>query len=206
MKKLIIFGSGGHSKVVLDIAEKMIEFDIQGFIDDYLPTGSKIMGLPILGNREKILELKNTGGDFEVIVAIGNNRLRREISTWLRHHGLQMARLIHPSAQIGRDVTVGTGTVLMAGVIVNSGTNIGDDVILNTNCSVDHDCIVESGVHIAPGVSICGGVTIGTNSILGVGSSVIPSKKIGNNVVVAAGAVVVNDIKDDVTVIGVPAK
>jgi len=83
---------------------------------------------------------------------------------------------------------------------------IGKHVIINTCASVDHDCKLEDFVHIAPCVHLAGGVLVGEGSLLGVGSSVIPYRRIGKWSIVGAGSVIVNDIPDHVTVVGVPAK
>ena len=94
----------------------------------------------------------------------------------------------------------------MAGVIINADSEIGDLAIINTGATVDHDCRVSEGVHIAPQCAIAGTVVIGRMSFLGIGTRVIPGVGIGSNVTVGAGGVVIGDIPDNVTAVGVPAR
>jgi acetyltransferase EpsM len=78
--------------------------------------------------------------------------------------------------------------------------------ILNTGSSVDHDCVIEDFAHVAPNAVICGGVHVGKGTLVGAGATIIPSIRIGKNCVIGAGAVVVNDVEDNSTVVGNPAK
>lgn len=200
---LIVFGSGGHAKVVIDAAEK------QGFkqilvVDDAEKNwGTQLMGYRILGGREALLQLHNRP---PAIVAVGDNSARVSISTWMETHGFPLTAVIHPSAQVGRGAQIGRGSFLVAGSVINSDAVIGANVIVNTGATVDHDCIIGDGVHLAPGVHVCGRVEIGAGSFLGVGAVVIPGVRIGANCVVGAGSTVLDDIPDGALVAGVPAR
>ena len=137
------------------------------------------------------------------IAAIGDSITRQSIIeqfdfTWLT--------LIHPSAYIDETASLGAGTVVMAGAIVQPGSRIGRHAIINTAASVDHDCTIEDFVHICPGAHLAGTVSVGERTLLGTGCSVIPGIHIGANVIVGAGAVVTKDLPDGVTVVGLPAK
>jgi len=200
---LVVFGSGGHAKVVIDAAEK------QGFehilvVDDQPRNwGALLMGYRVLGGREALLQL---GKRPPSIVAVGDNSARVSISSWLEIQGFPLATVIHPSAQIGRGVRIGPGSLLVAGAVVNSDAVIGANGIVNTGATVDHDCVLGDGVHLAPGVHLCGRVEIGAGSFLGVGAVVIPNVRIGVNCVVGAGSTVLVDIADNSRVAGVPAR
>lgn len=200
---LIVFGSGGHAKVLIDAAEK------QGFkqmlvIDDAQQNwGNQIMGYPILGGREALLQMHNRP---PAITAVGDNSARITISTWMESHGFPLIAVVHPSAQVGRGVQIGRGSFLVAGSVINSGAVIGTNVIVNTGATVDHDCIIGDGAHLAPGAHVCGGVEIGAGSFLGVGAVVVPSVHIGTNCIVGAGSTVLFDVPDNSRVAGIPAR
>lgn len=200
---LIVFGAGGHAKVVIDAAEKQGFRQIRIVDDAERYWGTTIMGYPVFGGRDVLLQ----GGERPpAIVAVGDNRIRCAIAAWLESQGFPLATVIHPSAQLGRGVAVGRGSVLVAGVVVNSDAMIGANVIVNTAATVDHDCVVGDGVHLAPGVHLCGEAQVGSGSLLGVGAVAIPCVKVGRDCVIGAGAVVLNDIPDGVRVAGVPAR
>jgi sugar O-acyltransferase (sialic acid O-acetyltransferase NeuD family) len=203
VKRLAILGAGGHAKVVADTAE-CCGWDFIEIFDDNWPAIQFMDHWPVVGDTKALSErLKEFDG---VIVAIGNNEIRCTKLTDLVNAGAILVTLIHPSAIISRYATVGKGVVAFAGVVVNTGATIGEGTILNTGCSIDHDCMLSECVHVSPGARLAGAVSVGRVSWIGIGSSVKQSIRIGSGVKVGAGAAVVNDIDDGMTVVGVPAK
>ena len=202
-RKFAILGAGGHSRVVADTAECCGWTDIEFFDDDWPST--KFSGhWPVVGNTQTLLARYE---EFDgVIVAIGNNEIRRLKMDELSKGGIVCDSLVHPSATISRYATLGAGVVAFAGVVVNAGVKIGDGAILNTGCSIDHDCILDDCVHVSPGARIAGAVQVGRMSWIGIGACVRQEISIGAKVTVGAGAAVVNNITDGVTVVGVPAR
>lgn len=200
---LIVFGSGGHAKVVIDAAEKQGVKQILVADDAEQNWGVQLMGYRILGGREALLQLDSRP---PVIVAVGDNTARSSIAAWMESHDFPLATIIHPSAQVGRGARIGRGSLLAAGAVVNSDAVIGANVIVNTGTTVDHDCIVSDGVHLAPGVHLCGQVEVGASSLLGVGTVVTPRVRIGVDCVVGAGSTVLADVPDGALVAGAPAR
>ncbi len=205
MNDMFVFGASGHSKVVIDILEHMGGYRVLALVDDDDALwGKDFFSYPVIGGRQQLLDEVVLSAAFG-IVAIGNNKARLLVANWLMKQGFVLCSAIHPSAQIGRNVHIGVGTVVMAGAVINSGTWIGDNVVINTGSTIDHDCTIENGAHVAPGCSICGNVSIGEASLVGVGSTIIPGITIGKNVVVGAGAVVIAPVFDCEVVVGMPA-
>lgn len=200
---LIVFGSGGHAKVVIDAAEKSGIERILVADDDERNWGKHLLGYPILAGRTALLKLDSRPG---AIAAVGDNSARMKIAAWLEENSFELATLVHPSAQIGRGARIGRGSFLVAGAVVNSDAAIGANVIVNTGATVDHDCVIGDGVHLAPGVHVCGRVEVGAGSFLGVGSVVIPGVHIGARCVVGAGSTVLDHVADDARVAGTPAR
>ena len=94
----------------------------------------------------------------------------------------------------------------MASAVINVASHIGEGCIINTGSTIDHDCQVGIYAHICPGAHLGGGVVLGSYTWIGIGSAVAQEIKIGSGVTVGAGAVVVNDIADHLTIVGNPAK
>lgn len=200
---IFVFGASGHAKVVIDIIEKQGLYDIAFLVDDdTLLKDTEVYGYCVVGGREELL----AGNVRKGIVAIGSNRARCHVAAWLVDNGFELVTAIHPSAQLARGVVIGSGTVVMAGVAVNSNASIGNNVIINTGAGIDHDCTVGNGVHIAPGTVLCGTVTVGDGCFICAGTTIIPNLTIGRNVTVGAGSTVIRDLPDNVTVVGSPAK
>ncbi len=203
-KPVIVFGASGHAKVVIDVLENQGRYEVACLIDDNPSIkGQNIYGYRVTGGKAG-LTAKGCG---DCLIAIGDNRVRQEIAAWVELKGFKLARaVVHPSCQLARGVTIGDGSVAMAGSVVNSDSVIGKNTIINTGATVDHDCRIGDSVHVAPGVTICGGVLVGDLTLIGAGATIHPNVKIGKNVTVGAGATVLNDVEDNVSVVGTPAK
>ncbi|WP_342580948.1 acetyltransferase [Ureibacillus sp. FSL W7-1570] len=200
--KLLIIGASGHGKVVADIALKMNKWESISFLDDNQNLKSS-MGIDVIGTTKDVHKFIDS---HDVIVGIGNNSTREKIQSMLEKLGASIPVLIHPSAIIGNDVEIGIGTVVMAGVVINCCTKIGKGCIINTSATIDHDNIIEDFVHISPGAHLAGTVKVGQGSWLGIGSIVRNNIIITQNVNIGAGAVVVKNITESGTYIGIPAK
>lgn len=197
-EKLLIIGAGGHGRVAADVAEAMGKYSEIAFVDDGVV--EKMPRFPLLGGSAVAEEKKD---EYEVFVAIGNSRVRQQIMEKL---DAEFATLIHPSAIIGSNVTIGAGTIIMPGAIINTETTIGKGVILNTASSVDHECEIGDYCHIAVGAHLCGAVHVGEHTWIGAGATVIQCVNVCEKCMIGAGAVVVENIMESGTYVGVPAK
>lgn len=203
MRKLAILGAGGHGKVVADTAE-CCGWEEVFFFDDAWPGKSANGRWEIVGGFDDLMaRLPEFGG---VVVAIGNNVTRHAKLEALKVAGAGLIVLCHPQASISRYASLGLGTVVFAGVVVNVDARIGEGVILNTGCSIDHDCVLGAAVHVSPGARIAGGVEITEKAWIGMGACIRQLTRIGAGSIVGAGAVVLEEVPESVTVVGVPAK
>lgn len=200
MKQLVIFGAGGHAKVAADIAANFYS-DIVFFVDQ--KSEDTCLGYPIFDDKT-LLEEKIGEADF--FVAIGNAKIRKRITMELLEKGAKFATLIHPSAVIGKNVTIDSGTVVMPGTIVNADSQIGQGCIINTSSSVDHDCKLSDYVHVAVGTHLCGTVAVGENTWVGAGATVSNNITICADCMIGAGAVIVRNIEEAGIYVGVPAR
>ena len=192
MNRLIIIGASGHGKVAADIAGLNGYTDIV-FLDDNENVKS-CGGYKVIGNSKTV-----TDGD--VFIAIGNAEARKRLS-----EGRNVVTLIHPHAVIARDAVIGEGSVVMAGAVINPGARIGRGCIINTCSSVDHDCDIGDYCHVAVGAHLCGTVKTGESTWIGAGATVSNNINICGNCTIGAGCVVVKDIEEPGTYVGVPAK
>ncbi|MBE9465654.1 acetyltransferase [Dyadobacter subterraneus] len=193
---MIIYGSGGHAKVIISCI--VANRDKVDLIFDDIPGRKEIYGMTVSGfYNSDILP------DQKLIIAIGDNSVRRKISNQVKH---PFGITIHPSCIIDKTVKLGEGTVVLHNAVIQADAIIGRHVIINTSVSVDHDCVISDFVHLAPGVILSGNVYVGENTLVGVGSIIAPGLTIGKNCFIAAGSVVTKDIPDGTMVRGNPAK
>lgn len=193
---MLIYGAGGHAKVIISCILAN-QNTIDSIFDDN-PERKEIHGMEITGLYDPAVF-----PDCKLIIAIGDNLIRRKISNQIKHN---FGIIIHPSCIVDKSVKIGEGTVVLHNAVLQADSVIGRHVIINTSVSVDHDCIIGDFVHLAPGVILSGNVCVGENTLIGVGSIVTPGLTIGKNCFVAAGSVVSKNIPDDAIVRGNPAR
>ena len=201
MRDLVIIGAGGHGRVIADIAQKLGVYKAISFLDD--GEAKETMGLPIVGKTSDVEKYVDIA---DIFVAIGNSKVRRDFTECLLTLGANIPTLVHPSAIIGACVEIGVGSAIMAGTVINPCSKLGKGVILNTCSSIDHDCVIGDYRHIAVGVHVAGTVSLGDNVWLGAGATIKNNTIVCGNCIIGAGAVVVKDIMESGTYIGVPAK
>lgn len=198
---LIIFGAGGHAKSIYDIIKKkkIIFFDEK---KKFFKVGNKTFKVKSNHHSFKLHEKKK----YNVIIAIGNNKIRKLYYELFKKKKFKFTTLFHPKSYFAFGSSMGEGSVAMQGSFVNTDSIIGDNCIINSNASIDHDCEIGDHTHICPGVTIAGNVKIGKNCWIGLGTKIIQNCVIGNNVFVAAGSLVTQNIKSNSFVKGAPAK
>ncbi len=206
--RIILVGASGQAKVIADIVECAGEHEIVGFCDRDRPPGSDFMGYPVLGRDTELAVLMERHGAEGVIIAIGDNWVRGLLAERYRQEmpSLVFPTAVHPSSVLARRVTVGEGTIVMAGVVVNGPTEIGRHCAVCTRASIDHDSVIGDFSSLSPGVSLGGLVHVGQYSALGTGAASRHGIRIGAHTVVGAGAAVVRDLPDHVVALGVPAR
>lgn len=207
MKNLIIIGASGHGTVLLDCALCMGIYSEIVFADRNADLAEK----NILGHKtiqdcgDSRLAETMPIGCWDVIVAVGDNRVRLKEARRFREYGFGLATLIHPAAVVSRFARIEAGTTVLANAVVNACADIGESCIVNTSAVVEHDCVLREGVHISPGAVMGGNVYIGRCSWVCAGAAIGHNIRIGENVVIGAGAAVVSDIEDNSLAVGVPA-
>ncbi|HPF40601.1 MAG TPA: acetyltransferase [Phycisphaerae bacterium] len=206
MDEVVIFGAGGHGRVVLDILAQAQSYTPIGFLDNNVQLHDRrVDGLKVLGGVAHAAELY-AKGVRRAIIAIGDNGVRRDIARRVEALGFELVSAIHPSARLATNVTLGKGLVIAAGALVCAHAQIGDYAILNTGCIIDHESMIGMAVHICPGVRLAGHVVAESGAFVGIGATVIQNVRIGFEAIVGAGAVVVKDVEPMTTVVGVPAQ
>ncbi|WNG58561.1 acetyltransferase [Archangium gephyra] len=200
--RLVVYGCGGHGKVVADIALAR-GLSVEGFIDDGVQAGGRVLGLPILGGAAW-LEARRS--EVRVALGIGENYARRRIHGLCETLGLVPVTLIHPSAAVAASARLGAGVVVMAQAVINPDSRVGDGAIVNSGAIVEHDCELGAFAHLSPNATLGGTVRIGALAHVGLGASILPGKSVGDEAVVGAGAVVLADVPPRVVVVGVPAR
>jgi sugar O-acyltransferase (sialic acid O-acetyltransferase NeuD family) len=203
--KVLVYGAGGHGRVVADALLGSDQYELAGFLDDDQNLyDSIVMGLRVMGG-EDWLRHEKTESKALVALGIGDNVVRQKLAERCKSWGVEIITAVHPSATVSRSANVRQGTVVMAGAVINPGAEIGRGVIVNTGAVVEHDVVIGDYAHVSPNSAMGGAARLGALSHLGIGAAVLPGVGIGSRSVIGAGAVVTVEIPNDVIAVGVPA-
>ncbi|WP_316849722.1 PglD-related sugar-binding protein [Pedobacter agri] len=151
MNKWVVYGGGGHARVIADAIKLNSDFVVNFFDDN--EALNELVGKPVMPYHE------NQAPAAKMIIGIGNNEFRRAISHYIVH---EFGSLIHRDAMVADDVLIGEGTVVLAGAVIQSGAVIGKHVVINANVTIDHDVQIGDFCSIYPNSYIGGNAKIGT--------------------------------------------
>ena len=193
---MILYGAGGHAKVIIDCIISQND-ELEGFFDDKSDLVS-LNGYDVLGSYDETVF-----PDEKIVITVGDNQIRKRLASVVRH---RFGKAIHQSAILSPYAKIGEGSVVVHGSVLQSGVKIGKHCIINTSCSIDHDTVIEDYCHISPGVTICSEVKVAEGVHIGAGATVIPQVSIGKWCVIGAGAVITQNLPDYSLVVGVPGK
>jgi len=207
MKHLIIIGAGGYGREMYGAALGALghgtEFDVRGYLDGRADALAGSVGYPpVLGAPETY----EPQADDVFITALGNIDSRRRCASLIGAHGGRFISIVHRSAFLGPNVTVGEGSFIAPNVVLTADVRVGCHVAVFHNTSIGHDSVLDDFTHVYAQCSIGGSVRIEEGASVYPGSVVVPRRTIGANAVVGAGSTVILNVKPGVTVIGVPAK
>ncbi len=205
LRRIYIYGAGGHGKVVADSLQVM-GLTVAGFLDDSpRRTGLMLSGIPVI-STDKLLDTCEDRREIRIALGIGDNRSRHAVAERCRAWKFELVTAIHPSAVLSPSARIGAGTVVMPQATINASASIGTGVIINTGAVVEHDCVIGDFAHVSPNAALGGAASVGAFSQVGIGAVVLPGITVGSRSMVGAAAAVICDIPDDVTAIGVPAR
>jgi sugar O-acyltransferase (sialic acid O-acetyltransferase NeuD family) len=199
--ELVVYGGGGHGRVVLDAAQAA-GARVLGFLDDRLTAGSAVDGLPVLGNAGWLAE----HAGLAVALGVGDNAIRERIASEIVRAGSRLATVIHPRAVVAASAKVEAGAVVLAFAVVNPGARVGRGAIVNSGAVVEHDVELGEFSHVSPNATLGGAAQLGRAAHVGLAGCVLPGRSVGAGSTVGAGAVVTRDIGTGVVVVGVPAR
>ena len=204
--RLIIVGAGGFGRETLEIAQTSYAemFDSYAFVDDGASLPQYIEGVPLLGCRDVLPALDPEQN--QVVVAIGNTRIRYELAAFVRQCGLDSATLIDKHAIVRDSAQIGAGTVIAPAAVVSSHARIGDYVIINAGAMIGHDVVMESFSEANPHATLLGNVQIGEGALVGSNATLFPGIKVGAWSKIAMGSVVYRNVDLNVMVSGNPAR
>lgn len=206
MTPLILIGAGGFGLEVATYAQDCLaagtaSFDLKGFLDDTKPVGTLHHGLPVLGGTTTTLD-----PDAQYLIALGSPEHRRSLHIKLRTQGARFATLTHPRAYVAATAQIGQGCILAPFSFAGPYSRLGEQSLLNIYASVAHESTIGAYCALSPYAGTQAASTLGEAVFMGAHATVTKNVHVGNNVKLAAGSVVYNDIPDGASAMGNPAR
>lgn len=205
MKDLLIIGARGWGReVFFSFKNNIKDIHIKGFLDDNIRALDGLNGEypPIISSVE----------DYQIqpndvfFCAVGNPVYRKKYAEIIEEKGGKFISFISPLAIVNPTAVLGEGVYIGGNSIISDNVIIGKHAMIHALCTLGHDVRIGDYVSIEA-YSFFGGFSeIGNMTEIHVRSTILNHRKVGRNVSVGAGSVVLRNIKDDCHVFGVPAK
>ncbi len=206
MQQIVIVGVGGLARLAHDVILAGRELEVVAFADpDGRGSQRAINGVPVLSGLGALVDVR-VRGVRHALVAVSSNPMRVELAAAVEAAGYRLCGAVHPTASIAGSARIGPHVLIGAKAILCPHCEIGAHSVLSTGAIVEHDNRIGVGVFLAPAVRLAGGVVVEDLASVGIGSSVIPYKRIGRSADVRPGSVVLTDIPSSEVVSGVPAR
>ncbi len=199
-RNLIIYGGGGHGLVTAEAAA-LSGWSVLGFVDSAKPAGTPVGQWQVLDACQT-----HAAEDAACIVAIGDNHDRATLIDALVKMSKTLGTVIHPAAIVSDSAEIADGVFIGPRAVVHSEAVVEQGAIINTGAIIEHHNHIGRCAHVAPGATLCGRVTVGDQAMVGANATAIPFVTIGARTVVGAGAVVIDNIADETTALGTPAR
>jgi sugar O-acyltransferase (sialic acid O-acetyltransferase NeuD family) len=195
---LIIYGGGGHGKSLIDLVRALPGFHLAGIVDDGLPEGSQVLGVPVLGGADRLAEQYAQGIRLgaNAVGGIGNLAPRLVVFERLAQAGFTCPTVVHPAAYVEPSAQLSAGIQVFAHAYVGSAVSVGFGCIINTGAILSHDCTLEEYANLSPGAILAGGVRIGARSLVGMGVTINLGVKIGAGARIGNSATIKADVPE----------
>jgi sugar O-acyltransferase (sialic acid O-acetyltransferase NeuD family) len=203
MAPLLVLGTTRFAEEIADVAADCPGVELAGFVENLEPERCKaeLAGLPVLW----LDDAAGLAATHLAVCGLGTTR-RSAFTAAAEERGFRFATLVHPTAHVSRTATLGTGTLVGAGVVVGAHARLGQHVLVNRAASVGHHTEIGDHCSIQAGAHVAGSCSLGASVYVGMGALVLDHRSIGEGTVVGAGAVVARDLPARVRAVGVPAR
>lgn len=193
---LVLYGAGGHAKMLIDLLRDGGQYRIAGLVDDGLAPGQQIMQAPVLGGGNLLPELRRRGITLAVnaVGGIGNIAARMAVSKKLLDAGFSLPALVHPSAFVEPSASLAAGAQVFARAYIGGEARVEVGAIASTGSILSHDCVLEEYAIVSPGAVLAGEVTIGARALIGMGVTINLRVRIGAGARVGNNATVNGDV------------
>lgn len=196
--KVVIYGGGGLSKMIIEAVRVLGAYQIAGIIDDNMKPGEMIIGTPVLGGAEMLPDLFKQGIRTAVnsVGGIGNYRVRLNVFQQLAKAGFICPVIVHPTAHVDPSARLEAGVLVLAQSYVSGNAVVGMGTLINNSVVVSHDCVLGVCSNLSPGAMVAGDAVIGDFTQIGMNATINIGVKVGRECLIGNGATIKNNVPD----------
>lgn len=200
---LLLIGAGGHAHACIDAIESHGQFSIAGLVGRREEMHTRHLGYEVIATDDDLPQL---AGQYEyALITVGQIRspdARMRLYRKVLELGFRLPFVVAQSAHVSRHSTVGAGSIVMHGAIINAGAQVGENCIINTRSLLEHDCMVGDHCHISTGAILNGDVRLGSGCFVGSGSVIKEGVVLGTSCVIGMGLAVRHSLADHSRFVG----
>src|SRR5262249_26904844 len=209
-KRYVILGGPGDglavAEAILNATDAARPLELLGFLNDALPLGALVHGVPVLGRLEDWQQL-----DGNVLFIPALQKVKDMPARVRRIEGLgipdaRWGTIIHPKAAVATDVQIGIGSFVLSGATVLPLVRIGRFAGVRAGAMLGHHCVIGDHTYVGPNATMCGRSILHEGAHLGPGSVFMDSKVMGRYSVAGIAAAVTKDVPEYWVVFGNPAR
>lgn len=197
-RKLVLLGSGGHAKVLLDILMQQSK-ELLAIVSPENSLGDKIFdGIPHYTSDDDAIE-RFDPKEVKIVNGVGalpKQSLRTKLFEKFKQRGFEFETLVDHRAIVSPLAEIKEGAQVMPGAIIQAGAQVGVNSIINSGAIIEHDCLIGDFNHVAPGATLSGGVRLDEGVHVGSGATIIQSVTVSRNSIIGAGAIVSKSISE----------
>lgn len=194
--KVIIYGGGGLSKMIIESVRVLGCYQIVGIIDDGIPKGTDIIGSPVLGGSEVLPDLVKNGVRLAVnsVGGIGNYKVRLNVFQQLAEAGFVCPAIVHPTAHVDPSARLEAGVLILAQSYISGNAVVGMGSLINNSVVVSHDCVLGVCTSLSPGAMTAGDVIIEDFAQIGMNATINIGVRVGKECLIGNGATVKKNV------------
>jgi sugar O-acyltransferase (sialic acid O-acetyltransferase NeuD family) len=206
-EQILLVGAGGHARASIDVLEQAAQFSVAGLAGLPNQVGTSVLGYPVVGTDADLARLRAQYAYALVVVGqIKSPEPRIRLFDLLLLHGYTLPVVVSPHAHVSRHATVGAGSIVMHGAVVNASAVVGRNCILNSQSLVEHDAVIGDHCHVATAAAINSGVSVGAATFVGSNSCIRQGIRIGERCVIGMGQRVLADCAAGTQLPGIKAR
>lgn len=202
MRDIVLIGAGGHATSCIDVIESEGRFRIAGIVGQKSELRERLCGYEVIATDQELRELaKEYPCALVTIGQIKSSESRMVLYEQACKAGFEMPVIVSPYARVSNYASIGLGSIIMCGVLINANAKVGCNCIINSHATVEHDAEVGDHCHISTGVILNGNVNVGAASFIGSGTVTKQGISIGASCLVGMASTIRHDVPDGASIL-----